>query len=56
MSKRKKQNSYIITSQQLFSFNKPKFNGYAGGYGSHGDKKYNRRKAKKDLNQDLSLY
>lgn len=49
----KKQKTYKITSQQIFDAQKPQFNGFAGGYGAHGDRKYNRNKAKADFRRDL---
>lgn len=33
-----------ITKEQLFNFQKPKYNGFGGGYGPHKNKrKYNRK-------------
>lgn len=33
-----------ITKEQLFNLQKPKYNGFAGGYGPHKNKrKYNRK-------------
>lgn len=43
MSKNKKKR-YVITSRQQFDAQKPQYNGFAGGYGAHGDLKYNRKK------------
>lgn len=40
MSKSKK---YVITSEQIFDFRKPKWNGFACGYGIHGKTKYSRK-------------
>jgi hypothetical protein len=37
----------VITSQQQFDAEKPRYNGFACGYGRHGDKKYNRAKEKR---------
>lgn len=44
---------YKITSNQIFDAQKPQYNGFAGGYGAHGDKKYNRRKAKQDFRRGI---
>lgn len=46
MTKRKNR-KYVITSDQLFNAEKPKWNGFGCGHGVHGDTKYNRRKNKK---------
>lgn len=47
MSKRKEK-KYVITSEQLFDMQKPKFSGFQGGYGAHKNKKaYDRRRDKK---------
>jgi hypothetical protein len=43
MSKRKNK-KYRITSEELFDFNKPLFNGFACGHGAYRDKsKYTRK-------------
>lgn len=52
MSK-KKNKKYIITSEQMFDFQKPKYNGFICRGGAHGDKKYNRRKEKDRWKKDL---
>lgn len=31
----------------------PKYNGYAGGYGAHGKRGYDRKRSKKDLARQL---
>lgn len=41
-----KNKKYVITSEQMFDFQKPKFNGHSCGTGIHGDTKYNRNKDK----------
>jgi hypothetical protein len=54
MSKKKKKMSCgKITSQQFFNAQKPKFNGFACGHGSHGDMSYNRRKMKEQFRKEL---
>lgn len=45
---KKNKNNYVITSQQRFDAEKPQYNGFACGYGTHGDKKYNRGKEKRN--------
>lgn len=50
MSKKKKtQKVGVITSEQLFDMQKPKFNAFACGHGAHGSKGYNRRKVKEQF-------
>lgn len=44
---KKNKNNYVITSRQRFDAEKPQYNGFACGYGAHGDKKYNRGKEKR---------
>lgn len=41
----------VITSKQLFDMKKPKYNGFACGYGPHGDNKYHRKKINRILNK-----
>ena len=54
MSKKKKKISCgKITSKQIFDAQKPQFNGFAYGYGSHGDKSYNRRRMKEQFRKEL---
>ena len=54
MSKKKKKISCgKITSKQLVDAQKPQFNGFACGYGSHGDKSYNRRKMKEQFRREM---
>lgn len=50
----RKQKKYVITSEEMFDFQKPKFNGFACGYGVHKDKsKYNRKqKHRKDWSEE----
>lgn len=45
MSKRKNK-KYRITSEELFDFNKPLFNGFACGHGAYQDKSKYTRKSK----------
>ena len=42
----RKQKKYVITSEQMFDFQKPKFNGFACGHGLHKNKKAYSRKGK----------
>lgn len=39
----------IMTSEEATLSKKPRYNGFGGGYGAHGDTKYNRNKAKRDF-------
>lgn len=43
MKKKKGKKKYTITSEQQFDFQKPKYNGFAGGYGPHKNKKEKRK-------------
>ena len=54
MSKKKSKTEKIgvITSQQIFDAQKPKWNGWSCGDGAHGDRKYNRRKAEREFRRD----
>lgn len=49
----RKAKEYKITSRQIFDTQKPKYNGFAGGYGAHGDSKYNRNKEKREFRREL---
>ena len=51
--KKKKTHCGVITSQQIFDFQKPQYNSYACGHGVHGDKAYNRRKQKEQFRKEL---
>lgn len=54
MSKKKKtQKVGVITSEQLFDMQKPKFNAFACGHGAHGSKGYNRRKEKRNFQRKM---
>lgn len=48
-----KKKVYKITAEQMFDFHKPKWNGFTCGHGAHGDKKYNRNKAKRNFKKYL---
>lgn len=37
----------IMTAYEATMASKPRFDGFAGGYGAHGDRKYNRAKEKR---------
>lgn len=52
MSRKKRNKRYVISSQQIFDAAKPKYNGFGGGYGAHGDKKYNRTREKRAWRKD----
>ena len=41
------------TAEEATLAKKPRYNGFACGYGAHGDAKYNRTKAKRVLQQQL---
>lgn len=43
----------VLTSEQHTLMRMPKFNGFGGGYGAHGNVKYNRRKEKQRLQKEL---
>lgn len=52
MSKKKKTiHVATITAIDIFEMRKPQYNGYSCGYGAHGNKKYNRRKVKRDFDR-----
>ena len=56
MSK-KKNNKIVcgtISAADIQNIQKPRFNGFAGGYGAHGDTKYNRNKAKKAVRREIN--
>lgn len=50
---KKKNKAYKITSNELFDFKKPKYNGFAIGYGAHGKSKYDRNQQKREFRRDL---
>lgn len=62
MSKRNKKNKkytregsvFYMSAEEATLAAMPKYNGYAGKSGVHGDTKYNRRKAQRDLDRILS--
>lgn len=63
MSKKKKKKQMKVskngpvwkkTAEEVTLSQMPKYNAYAGGYGSHGDRKYNRNKAKRDFQKRLN--
>lgn len=43
----------IMTSEEATLSKKPRYNGFGGGYGAHGDTKYNRNKAKRDFRREI---
>ena len=54
----KKKNKKIvcgaISATDIQNIQKPRFNAFAGGYGIHGDTKYNRNKAKKVFQREIN--
>lgn len=58
MSKKKRQHvaksgPLVIDSRLVWQTRKPRYNGFACGYGKHGDAKYNRAKAKNAWRKDF---
>lgn len=53
MSKKNKK-YYTISAEQIWDMRKPKYNGYMGNSGPHGDTKYNRNKEKRKWTKTLS--
>lgn len=50
---KRKNKKYVITSQELFNFNKPQFNGFACGHGYYRNKsKYSRKQKYKESYND----
>ena len=55
MGKKQKTNLDLkISSIENTKAHMPHYNAYQGGYGAHGDEKYNRRKEKKELRRMLN--
>ena len=55
MSKKKKKNIpvfYLSAEENTLRY-MPQYNGFIIGHGAHGDRKYNRRKAKKAFQNQL---
>lgn len=52
----KKRKVATISNSQLFQVEKPRFNAYQCGSGSHGDTKYNRTKAKRSARKEIAMY
>lgn len=50
---KKKKNIFKISSIENTLRHMPKYNAFQGGYGSHGDKSYNRRKNKEEFRKQL---
>ena len=54
MSKRKKNKSvFYLSAEENTLRQMPKYNPFQGGYGSHGDKAYNRCKNKEQLRREI---
>ena len=43
MSKKKNNRPQVIDAMTIWNIRKPKYNGFAGGYGAHGKTKYSRK-------------
>lgn len=61
MSKRKrktpKTNKFtVMTSEEATLAKMPRYNGFAGGYGAHGDTKYNRAKESRNFKREMLGY
>ena len=56
MSRKKKKpvSCGVITAQQQFDANKPKYNAWVCRGGVHGDTSYNRRRAKTELRRIIN--
>lgn len=56
MSKKNKRTRKVsemtIDAMTIWNAQKPRYNGYACGHGTHGDTKYNRRKVRKMLERE----
>lgn len=58
MGKRKrhhvaKSGPLVINAELVWQTKKPRYNGYACGYGKHGDNKYNRAREKRGWQRDF---
>ena len=51
MAKKKNKKVLVISSMEIWEMRKPKYDAYVCGHGAHGDKKYNRCKAKQDFDR-----
>lgn len=49
-------NKQKISSFKMTMAKKPYYNAYGGGYGPHGDTKYNRRKIKDSTRKEIKNY
>lgn len=45
---------FRLSSEEATLAKKPLYNGFAGGYGAHGDKKYNRKKDKRAWKREIN--
>jgi len=52
MSKHKNQKVLIISSMEIWEMRKPRYDGFMCGHGAHGNKGYNRRKAKEQFRRE----
>lgn len=57
MSKKKKRhtapNKLVISKEKMWDLQKPRYNGFACGYGVHGKTKYDREESKRDFRKEL---
>lgn len=44
---------FTMTSEEATLSKMPKYNAFAGGYGTHGDSKYNRNKEKREFERRM---
>lgn len=44
---------FRMSSEEATLAKKPYYNGFSGGYGAHGDRKYNRTKENRDWRRSL---
>ena len=49
-------NTLTISKEQVWQAKKPRYNGFACGYGVHGKTKYDRAQDKKFLRQELDNF
>lgn len=46
---------FHMSAEEATCAKMPKYNAYAGGYGAHGSKKYDRRKAEREWKREAGL-
>ena len=52
MAKKKKQ-VLVISAMEIWQMRKPKYDAYACGHGTHGSRKYNRRKVERQFRKEV---